>query len=157
MDTYLVSAHECNGQPCAEPARLRRSVKLGCGCTRHECDRHDGTVGVHFLTGGCDRHEADDVTDAVPHVGEYAAYLQGLAEQFPGRDRRGYVVGFYVYAGYGVSETRESGPFPTQEEAQGRTDGVLDGHVVCGHVFTASGKIIQAPRGGAPDAEVAAQ
>lgn len=65
MTTYLTSRHECGGVICEEPARVRRVVKLGCGCTRHECDRHDGTAGVHFLTGGCETHEADDVTVTV--------------------------------------------------------------------------------------------
>jgi len=53
--------HECDGRLCAQPARLVRSVKLGCGCTRHECERHDGTAGVHFLTGGCGLHEPDTI------------------------------------------------------------------------------------------------
>lgn len=72
-------------------------------------------------------------------------YLQSIAENFPARDSRGYVVGFYVYAGYGVAQKRESGPFPTEAEAVEWAGAVLDGHVVCGHVFTASGKIVHAP------------
>ena len=60
-ETYITSRHECDGMICDKPARLKRSVKLGCGCTRHECERHDGTPGVHFLTGGCGVHESDDV------------------------------------------------------------------------------------------------
>lgn len=64
-DTNLVGAHECDGRPCSKPLRVRRSVKLGCGCTRHECERHDGTAGVHFLTGGCGLHEPDVVVEVI--------------------------------------------------------------------------------------------
>lgn len=70
-------------------------------------------------------------------------YLESIAANFPARDSRGYVVGFYVYAGYGVSMKRESGPFPTETEALEWAGKVMEGHVVCGHVFTASGKIVR--------------
>lgn len=70
-------------------------------------------------------------------------YLESIAANFPARDSRGYVVGFYVYAGYGVSQKRESGPFPTEAEAAEWAAKVMEGHVVCGHVFTASGKIVR--------------
>ena len=71
-------------------------------------------------------------------------YLESLATNFPARDSRGYVTGFYVYAGFGVHQKREAGPFPTEAEAQGWADKVLDGRVLCGYVFTASGKVVRA-------------
>jgi hypothetical protein len=70
-------------------------------------------------------------------------YLQSIADNFPARDSRGYVVGFYVYAGFGVQQKREAGPFPTEAEAAEWAGKVLDGRVLCGHVFTASGKIVR--------------
>jgi len=72
-------------------------------------------------------------------------YLGSIADNFPARDSRGYVVGFYVYAGYGVAQKRESGPFPTEAEAAEWAGKVVAGRVVCGHVFTATGKIVHAP------------
>lgn len=85
-------------------------------------------------------------TQTAPHAGSKTAYLQSLADRFPERDSRGYVVGFYVYAGYGVAQKRESGPFPTQAEAVEWAGKVLDGHVIVGHVFTASGCVVHAPK-----------
>ena len=71
-------------------------------------------------------------------------YLESLAATFPARDSHGYVVGFYVYGGYGVAQKREAGPFATEAEAQTWADKVLDGRVLCGHVFTATGKVVRA-------------
>lgn len=72
-------------------------------------------------------------------------YLEQLAARYPARDDHGYVIGFYVYSGYSIAQKRETDAFPTSAEAQEWADRVVDGHVVCGHVFTAKGKIIHAP------------
>lgn len=80
-------------------------------------------------------------------------YLQALATSFTARDKHGYVVGYYVYSGYVAGGSREAGPFPTQAEAAEWAEKVVEGHVICGHVFTASGKIVKDEAG---SAEVAA-
>ncbi|WP_295102901.1 hypothetical protein [uncultured Microbacterium sp.] len=74
------------------------------------------------------------------------AELEALASKFPGRDSRGYVTAFYVYA-RGINSRRISGPHATMEEAEeardyGKCLDVLD--IVCGHVFTERGTIIHA-------------
>lgn len=56
--TFVHVVHECDGAHCSRPIRADREVRLGCGCTRWEGDRHDGTR-IHLLTGGCSRHEPD--------------------------------------------------------------------------------------------------
>lgn len=75
--------------------------------------------------------------------GNRTEYLESLATAFPGRDSKGYVIGYYVYGGYGAAQKREAGPFATVAEAQFWADRVLDGQVVCGHVFTTKGKIVR--------------
>jgi hypothetical protein len=75
-----------------------------------------------------------------------AEYLAQLAAKFPERSRHGYVIGHYVYAGYGVAQQREAGPFPTAEEATERAETVLDGQVICGVVSTDDGKVIRDER-----------
>lgn len=72
--------------------------------------------------------------------------LKRIADTFPGRNRQGYVVGFYVYGGYVGGGQRQAGPFPTEAEAQELTAGFPDGHVLCGPVFSAEGKVVRAPR-----------
>lgn len=79
--------------------------------------------------------------------GTRTAYLKSLADYYPSRDSRGYVIGFYVYSGFGAQAKRESDAFPTSAEAQEWADKFLgfDPHVICGHVFTAKGNLIHAP------------
>ncbi len=74
-----------------------------------------------------------------------AEELERIARDFPMRDGRGNVTGFYVYR-RGINSGRESGPFATIEEAQGARDAVtgldpLD--IVCGYVFTSRGTIVR--------------
>lgn len=80
--------------------------------------------------------------------------LTSLATRFPERDSRGNVIGFYVYAGYGTAERRVSGPHPAPVAARVEAEEQLDGHVKCGHVFTAAGTIVNDAQ---PDTPTAAQ
>ncbi|MDQ1113948.1 hypothetical protein QE418_003396 [Microbacterium testaceum] len=69
----------------------------------------------------------------------------GIARAFPGRNRRGYVIGYYVYR-RGVSSEQVAGPFATVVEAEAARDGVtsmdrLD--VIAGLVFTSRGTIVR--------------
>lgn len=73
------------------------------------------------------------------------AELERIAREFPGRDSRGYVTGFYVYR-RGINSGRAAGPFPTIDAAEvARAELVtldpLD--IVAGHVFTARGTIVR--------------
>ena len=85
-----------------------------------------------------------DPTDQTPRgAGSRTAYLTELARAYPLRGSHGIVLGFYTYSGYGVQQKRVGGPYATEEEAQGWADQVLDGTVICGPVFTATGKIVR--------------
>lgn len=69
----------------------------------------------------------------------------GIARAFPGRNRRGYVTGFYVYR-RGIASEQVAGPFPTIGEAETARDGIvsldrLD--VIAGLVFTSRGTIVR--------------
>ncbi|QAU06665.1 hypothetical protein SEA_WILLIAMBOONE_165 [Gordonia phage WilliamBoone] len=72
---------------------------------------------------------------------------QEIIEKFPGRDKYGYVVGYYLYTPAGV---REGGPYPTAEEAEQYRSAVFAQNLVCGLVFTEGGSIVRAKS----DAEV---
>lgn len=68
--------------------------------------------------------------------------LEALAQKYPERDWRGYIIGFYNYAPMGE---RESGPHATAEEAKEAQRGLGVGpyNILCGHVFTSRGTIIR--------------
>jgi hypothetical protein len=87
--------------------------------------------------------------------GTRSEYLASLAANFPERDSRGYVIGYYLYAGAGRTE-RLAGPFATRAalEADKACAPLIKagwGRVVVGHVFTASGHIVRVEDDGAPD------
>ncbi|ANA86839.1 hypothetical protein BH772_gp046 [Gordonia phage Bachita] len=65
---------------------------------------------------------------------------QEIVEKFPGRDKGGYVVGFYLYSPRGG---REGGPYPTYEEADSHRSAVFVQNIICGHVLTDQGTIVQ--------------
>lgn len=74
--------------------------------------------------------------------------LEAIAAKFPGRDGRGYVTAFYVYA-RGINSRRISGPHATMSDAETAREAdrktcmdALD--IVCGHVFTTRGTIVKA-------------
>lgn len=71
--------------------------------------------------------------------------LDRLARQFPLRDSRGYVIGVYVYEGYGARQSRHSGPYPDERAAQQVADHVPESSLIVGHIFTSNGSIIRAP------------
>lgn len=52
----VTSLHTCAGVDHEAPMEVERTVKLGCGCTRHEGHRCDGSP-MHVLTGGCGLHD----------------------------------------------------------------------------------------------------
>lgn len=70
------------------------------------------------------------------------AELEALAQKYPERDSRGYVIGFYNYAPMGE---RESGPHATIAEAEEAQRGLGIGpySIICGHIFTSRGKIVR--------------
>ncbi len=71
--------------------------------------------------------------------------LERIAREFPMRDRRGNVTGFYVYARR-VDSQRVAGPFATQEEAEAARKGLVTAEgldIICGHVFTDWGTIVR--------------
>ena len=67
--------------------------------------------------------------------------LEALAQKYPERDSRGYIIGFYNYAPMGE---RESGPHATIAEAEEAQRGLGIGpyNITCGHIFTSRGAII---------------
>lgn len=72
--------------------------------------------------------------------GSKTEHLLILSEQFPLRDDHGRLLGFYVYDP--LTGERLSGPFGTRKEAlEFAENKVLS--VVCGHVFTAKGHMVQ--------------
>lgn len=82
---------------------------------------------------------------SVGAVATPAEELERIARDFPMRDGRGNVTGFYVYR-RGLNPGREAGPFATIEEAETARDAVksLDAlDIVCGHVFTSRGTIVR--------------
>ncbi|ANA86660.1 hypothetical protein SEA_CUCURBITA_161 [Gordonia phage Cucurbita] len=66
---------------------------------------------------------------------------QEIVEKFPGRDKHGYVVGWYLYTPAGV---REGGPYPTAGKAEQHRSAVFTQNLVCGLVFTEGGSIVRA-------------
>lgn len=68
--------------------------------------------------------------------------LEALAQKYPERDSRGYIIGFYNYAPMGE---RESGPHATIAEAEDAQRGLGIGpyNIICGHIFTSRGTIIR--------------
>jgi hypothetical protein len=77
------------------------------------------------------------------------AELERIASEYPSRDGRGYVTGFYVVR-RGLHSGTEAGPFATMEAAEtARSEAVtLDVlAIICGHVFTERGTIVRAPAG----------
>jgi hypothetical protein len=77
-------------------------------------------------------------------TGSRTEYLVNLAAAFPARNRHGTVVGFYVYDGPRGGQV--AGPFPTIAEAEevvAQAPTLSFYRVVCGPVFTASGKIVR--------------
>lgn len=75
------------------------------------------------------------------------AELEAIASKFPGRDSRGYVTAFYVYA-RGINSREISGPHATMSDAETAREAdrktcmdALD--IVCGHVFTSRGTIVR--------------
>lgn len=78
------------------------------------------------------------------------AELEAIAATYPGRDSRGYVTAFYVYA-RGINSRAMSGPHATMTDAEtARAEDrktcmdALD--IICGHVFTSRGTIVRANR-----------
>ncbi|RUQ07008.1 hypothetical protein D8M34_05930 [Microbacterium sp. HSID17254] len=76
------------------------------------------------------------------------AELADIAARYPGRDGRGNVSAFYVYA-RGLNPRAMGGPHATISDAEKARDEVaktcmdaLD--IVCGHVFTSRGTIVRA-------------
>lgn len=75
--------------------------------------------------------------------GSRSQYLAQLASDFPERDSLGYIIGHYVYD----ADKRIAGPYPCREAAElaiaehPRRSGSWS--IVCGHVFTASHKVIR--------------
>ncbi|QAU07024.1 hypothetical protein SEA_APHELION_161 [Gordonia phage Aphelion] len=65
---------------------------------------------------------------------------QEIVEKFPGRDKSGYVVGWYLYTPRG---TREGGPYPTYEEADSHRSAVFVQNIICGPVLTDRGMVVQ--------------
>lgn len=89
--------------------------------------------------------------EAATAAGSHANYtagttteaLEALAAAFPERDSIGYVIGHYVYD----NGHRIAGPFPTRDAAaemvadHPRRDASWS--IVCGHVATASGRLVR--------------
>ncbi len=72
-----------------------------------------------------------------------ADLLANIGDTFPGRDRHGYVVGYYVTSGYGTSQTRAGGPFPTLPQAEDAAAKTYEAQIVAGLVFTPSGTVVR--------------
>lgn len=82
------------------------------------------------------------------NLGRRSDYLAGIAEAYPARDSRGYVVGYYVVEA-SAAGGRLAGPFPTPEaahadEACGSLLKAGWARVVTAHVTTAKGRIVWA-------------
>lgn len=90
------------------------------------------------------------MNNTTPLPGSRTEYLASLANAFPARDSRGYVIGYYVYD----KDRRQAGPFATVEEANGVLEEVgsrfFGSQVIAGHVLTAKGRVIRASGDPAP-------